>query len=178
MDPWASVDEIRRAVRRKLREVHPDGPSPNPVLYRRYLIIRDVLLSPVRKMDYDRTGPGQVYIDDQLREDLERRGVPPESFEDIPVAPSPELRSGYDFFSIGVSPQDAELADSWYDHLVAVAPLFAFRRPLRLLLSDGVAPDWKHRGGIIVIPRRWVPSRSAAFGIFSCVIAPRSRSFL
>lgn len=172
LPPWASVADIRRSVRRFLKRYHPDGSHPDPVKYRRYLIIRDVLTDPLRKSAYDGTAGDQVFIDEQMRETLERAGVPATALTGLePIAPP--ARKDWDYFSRGRHPMDAQWAQSWYSALIAVAPLFGYRRPLRVLLHDD-APQWKERGGILLIPRAWPPSTATAFALFSCVVCRRT----
>lgn len=76
----------------------------------------------------------------------------------------------YDWFSEGQRPGDKIRAQLWYLHLLAVAPIFSFTRPMRVLLQDGGAPDWSDIGGILRIPRTWSIGRAEAFSLFTCVV--------
>ena len=170
LHPWASIAEIRRAVRRKLKRHHPDGMAPDPLKYRRYLIIRDVLLTPSRKVLYDSTRESELFIDEQMREQLLDSGVPAKALTDLEPTTPPAKSEHWDYFAFGQHPMDAEWARAWYESLVAVAPMFGYRRPIRVLLHDA-DPQWKERGGILLIPRAWMPSTATAFALFSCLVS-------
>lgn len=130
-----------------------------------------MLCDPARKRAYDATTASELFIDEQMRERLEQSGVPDSALVDLPEPTDPPPVSHYDYFSRGQHPQDRELADRWYEALVATAPVVGYRRPIRVLLHDD-DPAWKERGGILLVPRSWQPSAATAFALFVCLIRP------
>ena len=76
----------------------------------------------------------------------------------------------FDWFSDDEAYGDRPRAQLWYWHLVAVAPIFRYTRPIRVWLQDGGEPSWSDLGGILRIPRSWKIGRAEAFALFAVVI--------
>ena len=65
--PTASADEIRRAYRRRIAEVHPDKPNVgDPELARTLEEARSVLLDPVARAQYDAKRVGGDLLDEAM----------------------------------------------------------------------------------------------------------------
>lgn len=76
----------------------------------------------------------------------------------------------YDWFSDGERYGDRARAQLWYLHLVKVAPIFRFTRPIRVWLTEVGDPEWSEIGGILRIPRAWPIGSAEAFSLFTCVV--------
>lgn len=81
----------------------------------------------------------------------------------------------YDWFSDGERIGDKICAQLWYYHLVAVAPIFGYKRSIRVCLAEDAKPSWSNFGGILRIPRTWNIGRAEAFALFSVVVCSASR---
>ncbi len=67
LSPTASADEIRRAYRRRIAEVHPDKPGVgDPELARTLDEARTVLLDPVARARYDAKRAGGDLLDEAV----------------------------------------------------------------------------------------------------------------
>ena len=85
-------------------------------------------------------------------------------------------KGGYDYFAEHHrGHEDWSLAQQWYAHLVAVAPLFGYTRAVRVWLHDK-DNEWLDVGGIFKIKRAWEPSDANAFALFSVLTACRHRA--
>jgi len=182
--PWASADEIRRAARRLYRRLHPDtGAKPDPSRLQRVKLITEVLLDPDERDKYNRTPPGKRLLDRVYRAELNRldvfSGLDAQQVRDVlrptPSKPAPAVADpGFDYLSVDWDHRDPDLAQSWYQFLVRVAPLVGYRRKIKVMLHDGPAffqPDI----ALMSIPRRWEPSSALAFALF-VVVAGMSHS--
>lgn len=172
LPPWASDDEIKSALRRAFKKYHPDGTDPDEAKFLRYKEISEVLLNPELKRRYDETKEGEVFIDSEIRRFLSDEGivVPPESLTLFDADDTPSGETLYDYFSFGMDPFDCLKAQEWYEHLVAVAPIFFYTSAIKVLLYDGSAPNWLPRARMLMIPRWWNPGVANAFALFSVVV--------
>lgn len=181
VEPWASQDEIRRAVRGLYRRLHPDtGTRPDPERLQRVKLIAEVLLDPVERDKYDRTPPGKRLLDKVYRSELSAfdfAGCDAADLQKLlrPVSPPPPVsRTGrwYDYLAVDRRRGDMLLAQRWYTHLVATAPLVGYRRRVKVLLQDG--PAFFHpESAVMGIPRPWPPSAALAFGLWVAVAEQR-----
>lgn len=64
--PTATADEIRRAYRRRIAEVHPDKPGGDETLARTLDEARTVLLNPVARARYDAERAGGDLLDEAV----------------------------------------------------------------------------------------------------------------
>ncbi|HLT38670.1 MAG TPA: DnaJ domain-containing protein [Enhygromyxa sp.] len=64
--PTATADEIRRAYRRRIAEVHPDKPGGDETLARALDEARTVLLDPLARARYDASQAGNDLIDEAM----------------------------------------------------------------------------------------------------------------
>lgn len=177
--PWASAGEIRAAVRGLYRRLHPDtGGDPDPVRLQRVRLIAGVLLDPAQRGRYDRTPPGRRLLDAVYRHELSALDVsrlPDAGRPPRPVSPPPPgVRAGgwYDYLAVDRQPGDMHLAQRWYAHLVAAAPLVGYRRRIKVMIHDGPA-SFHHGTSVMAIPRGWAPSRGRAFALFTAVAGMR-----
>lgn len=181
--PWADGDEIRRAVRLLYRRLHPDtGENPDPGRLQRVRLIADVLLDPVERGRYDRTPPGKRLLDKVYRSELgvmDFSGMDPDRVEEM-LRPEPSAaprRRWYDYLAVDRRPGDMLLAQRWYSHLVAVAPVVGYRRRIKVLLHDG-PPSYHHETAVLSIPRSWRPSGAVAFALFTVEVGVSRASFV
>lgn len=194
LPPWASIPEIKHALRGNYRRFHTDGSEPNEALFDKTKMIAETLLDPQQKAKYDATLDDEIFPDkewfEKLRQDpefMERirdKGFthPSQVFkseeEDLHLEPGSELFEGtgldaymgFDYFSIDAVGDDiltdALYSAEWYRHLVSVAPIFRFKGPVKVLLYDG-EPDYMSGAKIVMIPRSWPPNLGNAFALFS-----------
>ena len=73
--PWATQDEIRRALRDVYKRYHPDGLSPDTEKFMRFQEIGAVLTDPEMKVRYDRTPEGQLFIDSEILAVIAESGI-------------------------------------------------------------------------------------------------------
>lgn len=176
VDPWATEEEIRTAVRALYRRLHPDtGARPDPDRLQRVKLVAEVLLDPDSRDRYNKTPPGKRVLDKVYRYELsglDLSGMNPEDVEELltPEEPSPQSRTGgwYDYLAVDRHPKDMHLAQRWYAHLTHTAPLVGYRRRIKVLIHDGPAfyhPDT----AVMAVPRHWSPSTALAFALFTAV---------
>lgn len=177
--PWATPDEIRRAVRKLYRRLHPDtGPRPDPDRMQRVKLIAEVLLDPVERGKYDRTPPGKRLLDKVYRSELsalDLSGLTAEQLDQAlrPVGQPPPPRAGWwDYLAVDRRRGDMHLAQRWYAHLCAAARLVGYRRRIRVLLHDGPA-SYHPDTAVMAVPRCWTPSTGLAFALFTTVAGCR-----
>lgn len=173
--PWATPDEIRRAVRKLYRRLHPDtGQEPDPARLQRVKLVADVLLDPQERRRYDSTPPGKRLLDKVYRSELsalDLTGIDPEVVERMlnPNEGEPPRRPrsrAWDYLAVDALPGDAVRAQMWYAALTAAAPLAGYRRRIKVLIHDG--PAFFHEDtAVMAIPRSWRPSTALAFGLFT-----------
>lgn len=174
--PWATDDDIKTAVRRLYRRLHPDtGHRPDSTRLQRVKMIAEVLLDPVERDKYDHTPPGKRLFDKVYRaelSDIDFSGMTAEQIDATlrPVGKNDGQRAGawFDYLAVDRNPRDMQLAQRWYAHLCAVAPLVGYRRRIKVMLHGGPAfyhPDT----AVMAIPRSWTPSTAVAFGLFVAV---------
>lgn len=171
--PWATDDEIRRAVRVLYRRLHPDtGDEPDPARLQRVKLIADVLLDPEGRRRYDATPPGKRLLDGVYRSELsvmDFSDMDPGLVEGmLQPAPPPARRHRYDYLAVDRRAGDMLLAQRWYAHLVRAAPAAGYRRRIKVLLHDG-PPFFHEDTAVMAIPRHWTPSTALAFGLFTAV---------
>ena len=167
--PDATRDEVRAAVRRLYFDLHPDtGDSPDGERMQRVAGIAEVLLDPDTRHTYDTTPPGTRMIDKVYAAELSGLldGLSAEEVEVVltPVQGPPAPH--YDYLAMDRQDNDSDLAERWYHHLVAMAPLGGYRKAIKVMLHDGPQPDWNPAAGILMIPRFWEPSDATAFALF------------
>ena len=170
--PWASPDDIRRAVRRLYRELHPDtGSRPDTNRLQRVKLIAEVLLDPVTRHHYDTTPPGRRLLDKVYRAELgaveELGDLSAEELDQVltPTPTTPSRPDWYDYLSVGRHPDDRDKVQGWYRFLTGVAPLVGYRSRIVVLIHDG--PAFYHPGtSTLAIPRSWEPSTALALGLF------------
>lgn len=171
--PWATPDEMRRAVRRLYRRLHPDtGTHPDPDRLQRVKLIADVLLDPDSRNRYNRTPPGKRLLDKVYRSELSALDLSGMTAEDMnsllspSPPPPPRRRWTYDYLAVNRRPGDAARAQRWYAAFVAAAPVVGYRRRIKVLIHDG--PDFYHPDtAVMAIPRSWPPSTALAFSLLS-----------
>ena len=168
--PWADADDIRRAVRRLYRLLHPDtGARPDPARLQRVKLIADVLLDPAERARYDRTPPGKRLLDQVYRSELSAMdfsGLDQGRVEEMLRAPTPTNGRWYDYLAVDRRAGDMLLAQRWYAALVRAAPLVGYRRRIKVLLHDG-EPSFDHDTAVLAVPRSWRPSTALAFAVFT-----------
>ena len=173
LPPWASREDIKRRGRKLLSTHHPDGADPDPELFCRYAEIGEVLTDSDRKYRYDNLPKGKAWIDSQVRSMMdEGLAVPLAKKREIPDPPK-----HFDWFAVSPCRYDGSVVQRWYVALVAVAPLFAYTGPIRVLLHDD-EPQWLGTANILKIPRSWEPTRAHAFALFAVKVSPHAISTL
>lgn len=175
VEPWASADRIRSAVRALYRRLHPDtGHRPDPDRLQRVKLIAEVLLDPDSRQRYNRTPPGRRVLDAVYRSELSRLDlseVDPDEVQKLlsPLPPTPEDRDpAYDYLAVDHQDRDAESCQRWYAALLAAAPIVGYRRRIRVLIHDG-PPSYDPESAVMAVPRRWTPSTAVAFALFTAV---------
>lgn len=168
LPPWATQHQIRKRLRLLKSAHHPDGQEPDPEKFLRISEIADVLTDPDLKRQYDNLPKGMAWIDSEVR-DLIADGMGVAMAKRQVKA---EAAKHFDWFAVSPCRTDGFVAQRWYVALVAVAPVFAYSRPIRVLLHDD-EPEWLDAANIIKIPRSWEPSLAHAFALFAVLVAPR-----
>ena len=172
--PWATPEEIRSSVRRLYRRLHPDtGSRPDTQRLQRVKMIAEVLLDPEERDRYDRTPPGKRLLDAVYRAELTDLGVlagmtPDEISEALRPVPAdgPSRSWFYDYLSVDHTPWDVVTTGQWYSALLAVAPIFGYRRRIKVLLHDG-PPFFHAETAVMAVPRSWEPSTLLAYALFA-----------
>lgn len=126
--------------------------------------------SPERRRRYNVLPRGQAWVDSRVRTLVDAGEAKPLTRAEVPPAPT-----HYDWLSVSVCHSDHAVAQRWYVALVAVAPIFGYTKPIRVLLHDD-EPRWVEAGGIMMIPRGWEPSTPNAFALFAVHLSPRAVS--
>jgi len=181
--PWASDEEVRRAVRSLYRRLHPDtGAEPDTERLQRVKLIAEVLLDPRSRDAYNRTPPGRRLLDKVYRAELagmDFSGLDADDLEEM-LAPS-GTGSGtgkwYDYLAVDRREGDMHLAQRWYTAFLHVAPLAGYRRRIKVLIHDG-PPFFHHETAVMAVPRRWEPSTALAFGLFTVAAGVSRASFV
>ncbi len=177
VDPWAPIEEIKRALRKKLATHHPDGPEPDLTKFMRFKEIHTVLTNPIHKANYDSIPPGRKLIDSEVMRDMEEAGITPESpginpFDATPEDMGRDSKTGrtvtptekyWDYLATDHNEMDLINVQEWYAYLLDIAPMFRYDGTIKILLHDGKASALKKQGGIMLIPRSWEPSAALAF---------------
>lgn len=163
--PGATYKQIKTAVRIKYRRYHPDGWDPNRELFVKTKWIAKVLLTPHLKKFYDDTPPGYEFRDSENADKEIRDKIDLEE---------PTLEPLYHFFAFEPEIGDVQLAQQWYEHLVSVAPIFRYKRSIRVVLSNDAQPFWLGEAGMMIIPRWWKPNSKNAFALFSVLYGRHS----
>lgn len=175
VDPWATEDEIKSAVRALYLRLHPDtGARPDPERLQRVKLVAEVLLDPDSRESYNRTPPGRRLLDKVYRAELSAMDLSefkPEEVEEMlapePV-PVPVTGRWYDYLAVDRQEGDMLLAQRWYGALTAAARVVGYRRRIKVLLHDG--PPFFHRDtAVMAVPRSWSPSPFVAFALFTAV---------
>lgn len=157
--PNASENEIRRAVRKRYRQYHPDGWEPSPEKFERTKWISKILLTHQTRTLYHQTPEGYHFREPSDRDESILREITLEVDE--------EPRTLYHFYAFNYQEGDELVAQWWYKFLVQVAPIFSFSSRVKVVLSDDKQPFWIESANMFVIPRWWFPSSANAFALFS-----------
>lgn len=178
--PWATMAEIKSAVRRWQFHYHPDtGANPDPDKLERITLIGQVLLDPDSRWKYNNTPPGYRLMDAVRMAEMSKMpdvaGMDEEEFNEVfrpQSAPkrgrSPVHQPGarYDFFAIGLRNGDWMLANQWYHHLIITAPRTGYRTVIKVCLCDHDEPSYDAAELTFQIPRHWTPSDANAYALF------------
>lgn len=165
--PWSSDAEIKSALRAAFRKYHPDGSAPDEARFLRMQEISDALTDPVLKYKYDHTPADELFVDSEIRAAMDDVGISNAALIPFDVEPDEIF---FDYFSDDISPFDCLKAQYWYHNLVAVAPIFAYTKAIRVKLFDGAIPMWYPLSGMLAIPRDFEPSTKLAFALFSVLM--------
>lgn len=152
---------------------HPDGSDPDTETFLRYAEIAEVLTDPDTKRQYDSLPKGKAWIDSKIRSMVSDGLAITLERKKEPEAPA----NHFDWFAVSPCRYDGFVVQRWYVALVAVAPVFAYTRPIRVLLHDD-EPQWLEEANILMIPRSWEPTPANAFALFAVKISPRIVSTL
>ena len=173
--PWSTEEEIRSRVRELYRRHHPDtGAFPDVNRLTRVRLIAEVLLDPESRELYNQTPPGKRLLDplyrSELLDQLNLHTLDADELQSLlrPEKPRPVESPQvwlYDYLAVDEEPLDWLLAQYWYDSFVRVAPIFRYRRRIKILVHEG-APFFHHETGVMAVPRRWRPSSALAFAMF------------
>lgn len=181
VDPWATEEEIKAAVRKLYLRYHPDtGTRPDAERLQRVNLIAEVLLDPESRDAYNRTPPGKRLLDKVYRSELsalDLSGMDPADLEEMltPEPDPPPRAIHYDYLAVDHTSGDDRRAQWWYAALVEAAPVIGYRRRIKVLIHDGPAfyhPDTT----VMAIPRHWTPSPELAFALFTAVAGLRPGS--
>lgn len=183
VDPGASHDQIRAAVRRLLRQHHPDTGDGDTERFNRIRNIALVLLDPISREKYNRTPPGMRLMDAVYEAELSKidefQGMTEEQLnatfvpKKAPKNPyATSLGDRYDYFAKDHHSDpwraDGLKAQLWYHFLIEAAPLVRYRRTIKVMITSGKAA-YHHDIGIMEIPRSWEPSSALAMSLFTHV---------
>lgn len=168
--PWATQDEIKRALRDVYRRYHPDGLAPNTEKFMRFQEIGAVLTDPEMKLRYDRTPDGQMFIDSEILSVIAESGMGLDVLSPFGDQELEQAEQYYDYYSEGEDPFDMINAQCWYEAIIGVAPMFGYTKQIRLFIVDSGEPLFAPQAGIIHIPRGWEPNSASAFGIMTCCV--------
>lgn len=166
--PWATQDEIKRALRDVYRRYHPDGLTPNTEKFMRFQEIAAVLNDPSMKVRYDQTPEGQVFIDSEILSIISENGIDLDVLAPFEDQQLDQGDSFYDYYSDGEDPFDMINAQRWYEALIGVAPMVGYTKSIRLFITEEDEPIFAPLAGIIQIPRGWEPNSGLAYAIMSC----------
>jgi hypothetical protein len=187
VDPGASREEIKRAVRKLYVQLHPDlSEDADPERLQRVKDIADVLLDPVKRVKYDRTPKGERLMDKVYAEELRKSGLLKrmderqikEAIRTQAVKHPYGVVGRFDFFAVGYKTSDPLKAQQWYHYLMTQAADTGYRGLLRLLLWDHKRPAWDSEQEVLMVPRTWEPSAFAAKTLVTRVIGAQGDSNL
>lgn len=175
VNPWATPEEIKAAVRRLYRKLHPDtGFRPDPDRLQRVKLIAEVLLDPIEREKYNHTPAGKRLLDKVYRSELSALnildGMTPEQLNETlrPVSADPvPPTSGrwFDYLAVDRQAGDMHLAQHWYAHLLRAARVVGYRRRIKVMIHNG-PPFYHPATAVMAIPRHWTPSSALAFALF------------
>lgn len=168
--PWATQDEIKRALREVYRRYHPDGLTPNSEKFLRFQEIGSVLMDPTMKGRYDRTPEDQLFVDSEILAVIAESGIGLDVLAPFSDQGLEEREQFYDYYSDGEDPFDMWNAQQWYSAFISVAPMFSYSKTIRLFITEDSSPRVLLNAGIVQIPRGWEPSNSLAFAIMTCCV--------
>jgi curved DNA-binding protein CbpA len=168
--PWATTEEIKRALREVYRRYHPDGITPDPEKFLRFQEIGSVLNDAAMKLRYDRTPENQLFVDSEILAVISESGVGLDVLAPFSDEASEDSEQFYDYYSDGEDPFDMWNAQQWYSSIIAVAPMFSYTKTIRLFITEDEFPVILLAAGIVQIPRGWEPSVSLAFAIMTCCV--------
>lgn len=168
--PWATQDEIKRALRDVYRRYHPDGLTPDSEKFMRFQEIGTVLNDQQLKMRYDQTPDGQLFIDSEILSVIAEAGIGLDVLAPFDDHELEDKESFYDYYSEGEDPFDMINAQQWYEALLSVAPMVGYTKSIRLFITEEDKPVFAPQAGIIQIPRGWEPNSGLAYGIMLCCV--------
>lgn len=168
--PWASRDEIKRALRDVYRRYHPDGLTPDAGKFLRFQEIGAVLTDPIMKSRYDRTPEGQLFIDSEILAVIADSGIGLDVLAPFDDQDLEEREQFFDYYSEGEDPFDMWNAQRWYDAFLSVAPMFNYTKTIRLFITEDTVPRILLGPGIVQVPRGWEPNSALAFALMTCCV--------
>lgn len=168
--PWATQDDIKRALRDVYRRYHPDGLTPDSEKFFRFQEIAAVLTDPVMKLQYDRTPEDHVFIDSQILSVIAEEGIGLDVITPFSDHQLEDRERYYDYYSEGEDPFDMINAQRWYESIIEAAPMVGYTKAIRLFITESPLPVFAPQAGIIQIPRGWEPNSGLAFGIMVCCV--------
>ena len=168
--PWATDDEVKRALRDVYRRYHPDGLTPDIEKFLRFQEIGAVLTDPLMKSRYDRTPEGQLFVDSEILSIISEKGIGLDVLAPFEDQEFEDKDHFYDYYSEGEDPFDLINAQRWYEAFLSVAPLFGYTKTIRLFITEEDAPLVMPRAGVMHVPRGWEPSTALAFAIMTCCV--------
>jgi curved DNA-binding protein CbpA len=168
--PWASAEEIKRALREVYRRYHPDGLSPDTERFLRFQEIAAVLTDSKMKSRYDLTPEGQLFVDSEILSVIAESGIGLDVLAPFDDQELEDKESFYDYYSEGEDPFDMINAQQWYEALIKVAPMVGYTKSIRLFITEDSEPVFAPQAGIIQIPRGWEPNSGLAYAIMSCCV--------
>jgi curved DNA-binding protein CbpA len=168
--PWATKEEIKRALRDVYRRYHPDGLTPDSERFMRFQEIGAVLNDQLLKTRYDQTPEGQLFIDSEILSVIAENGIGLDVLAPFDDQELEDKESFYDYYSEGEDPFDMINAQQWYEALIKVAPMVGYTKSIRLFITEEREPVFAPLAGIIQIPRGWEPNSGLAYAIMSCCV--------